>query len=255
MRLRSVYLGMFEQTLLTHPASARKTGALAASFVAQSAIVGVLVIGPLLYTKALPLLPLLDREIFVIPVRPVTPPSVAEVATTAAPSSNAPSYRVFVPTQVPTGPIRNTPVETNFVPLDLPAATGIPIAVSVGIPAVSGVVGPPPAVEVVKTVVAPPVADAKPIRVSSIILSSKLIKQVLPKYPTLARQTRVSGSVHLLGTIAKDGRVQDLRVLDGHPLLRQAALEAVSQWVYSPTILNGQPVEVEAPIEVNFTLQ
>lgn len=87
------------------------------------------------------------------------------------------------------------------------------------------------------------------------MLAAKLLKRVIPPYPVLARQTRIQGTVHLLGIVAKDGRVQNLRVIDGHPLLRQAALDAVSQWVYSPTILNGQPVEVEAPIDVNFTLR
>jgi protein TonB len=65
---------------------------------------------------------------------------------------------------------------------------------------------------------------------------------------------RISGTVQLLGIIAKDGTIQKLQVLSGHPLLRQAAIDAVSQWVYRPTILNGQPVEVEAPIDVIFNL-
>ena len=80
------------------------------------------------------------------------------------------------------------------------------------------------------------------------------MKQVVPMYPQMARQMRISGVIHLLGIIAKDGTIQRLQVLTGHPLLRQAALDAVSQWVYRPTILNGQPVEVEAPIDLIFTL-
>ncbi|MEP6961446.1 MAG: energy transducer TonB [Acidobacteriota bacterium] len=87
------------------------------------------------------------------------------------------------------------------------------------------------------------------------MLAGKLITQVIPKYPDLARRMRVSGTVQLLGIIGKDGRVRALRVVEGHPMLRQSALDAVNQWIYSPTILNGQPVEVEAPIEVRFTLQ
>jgi len=87
------------------------------------------------------------------------------------------------------------------------------------------------------------------------VQAAKLIKRVLPMYPRQASQFRVSGTVHLLGIIAKDGTIQRLQVLSGHPLLRQAAIDAVSQWVYRPTILNGQPVEVEAPIDVIFTLQ
>ena len=84
---------------------------------------------------------------------------------------------------------------------------------------------------------------------------AKLINRVVPAFPEMARRLRVSGTVRLLGIIGKDGRIRELRVLSGHPLLRQSALDAVGQWVYSPTILGGQPVEVEAPIDVNFEIR
>ncbi len=100
-------------------------------------------------------------------------------------------------------------------------------------------------------VVKPPEA---PVLVGGAVQAAKLLKQVVPMYPQTARQLRISGTVHLLGIIAKDGTIQRLQALSGHPLLRQAAIEAVSQWVYRPTVLNGQPVEVEAPIDVIFTL-
>ncbi len=96
--------------------------------------------------------------------------------------------------------------------------------------------------------------ELKPVRVSGGVLAAKILKRVLPSYPIAAKQAHVSGTVHLQATLSRDGRIENLRVIDGHVLLRQAALDAVRQWVYSPTILNGQPVEVEAPIEVNFTL-
>ena len=60
--------------------------------------------------------------------------------------------------------------------------------------------------------------------------------------------------VRLIGTIGKDGTIRNLQLVSGHPMLARAALEAVRQWVYKPTLLNGMPVEVIAPIEVNFTL-
>jgi protein TonB len=110
----------------------------------------------------------------------------------------------------------------------------------------------------------PPAAPAKPaftdptaagpVRVSSELQAAKIIKKVVPQYPVLARQARISGTVKLMGIIAKDGTVQKLQVISGHPLLQKAALDAVSQWRYQPTILNGQPVEVIAPIDVIFTL-
>jgi protein TonB len=83
---------------------------------------------------------------------------------------------------------------------------------------------------------------------------AKLLRKVIPVYPPLARSARISGVVRLIGTIAKDGTIQNLQLVSGHPMLAQAAMEAVRQWIYKPTLLNGNAVEVIAPIEVNFTL-
>src|SRR6202042_3362545 len=76
-----------------------------------------------------------------------------------------------------------------------------------------------------------------------------------PLYPPLAKAARVSGQVHLKAVIARDGTILDLRVIGGHPLLIPAALAAVKQWVFQPTYLNGDPVEVATEIIVDFTLQ
>ncbi|HYL35616.1 MAG TPA: energy transducer TonB [Bryobacteraceae bacterium] len=92
------------------------------------------------------------------------------------------------------------------------------------------------------------------VRVSQGVQMARLIKKVLPIYPPLAKSARVSGAVHLIGIIAKDGTIRNLQLVSGHPLLTSAAMEAVRQWVYQPTLLSGEPVEVIAPIEVNFTL-
>jgi periplasmic protein TonB len=70
----------------------------------------------------------------------------------------------------------------------------------------------------------------------------------------LARNMRVSGTVKLHAIVARDGTVRELKVISGHPLLVQAAVEAVRQWLYQPTLLNGEPVEVNAPVDVHFTL-
>jgi protein TonB len=83
---------------------------------------------------------------------------------------------------------------------------------------------------------------------------AKVIRKVIPVYPPIAISARVSGIVRLIGIIGKDGTIQNLQLVSGHPLLTHAAIEAVQQWVYKPTLLNGVPVEVIAPIEVNFTL-
>ena len=73
------------------------------------------------------------------------------------------------------------------------------------------------------------------------------IHKVEPVYPALAKQARVSGTVELLGVLGTDGRIHELKVLRGHPLLINAALEAVRQWIFEPTLLNGQAVEVCRP--------
>jgi protein TonB len=83
---------------------------------------------------------------------------------------------------------------------------------------------------------------------------AKLIRMVKPEYPALARTARISGVVRLLGIISKDGTIRNLQLIGGQPLLAQAAMQAVEQWVYQPTLLNGEAVEVIAPIEVTFTL-
>jgi protein TonB len=81
-----------------------------------------------------------------------------------------------------------------------------------------------------------------------------LTHRVEPQYPPLARQARVQGPVLLEATIAQDGTIENLRVVSGHPMLVRAAVDAVKQWRYRPYLLNGQPVEVETQVQVNFNL-
>jgi protein TonB len=87
------------------------------------------------------------------------------------------------------------------------------------------------------------------------VQQANLIRQVKPVYPALAKQARIQGTVELSAIIGKDGKVQDLKLVHGHPLLVQAAIQAVRDWEYRPTLLNGEPVEVATTIDVNFTLQ
>ena len=81
-----------------------------------------------------------------------------------------------------------------------------------------------------------------------------LIRKVQPAYPPLARTARIQGVVVLQAVISKQGTIQNLSVLTGHPMLTAAAVEAVRQWRYRPYILNNEPVEVETQITVNFSL-
>ena len=92
------------------------------------------------------------------------------------------------------------------------------------------------------------------IRVGGNVQSANLIYQVRPVYPPLAKQARIQGTVKFNALIGADGSVKNLQALSGHPLLVQAALESVKEWLYKPTLLNGNPVEVITVIDVNFTL-
>jgi protein TonB len=81
-----------------------------------------------------------------------------------------------------------------------------------------------------------------------------LIRKVQPTYPALARSARIQGTVMLQAAISKQGTIENLIVLTGHPMLVPAAIDAVRQWHYRPYILNNEPVEVETQITVNFSL-
>jgi protein TonB len=107
--------------------------------------------------------------------------------------------------------------------------------------------------------VAPP--QSTPVRAASTartntngekVQPAQLISKKDPEYPQIARQSGAQGEVILTATIGLDGRVKNLKVESGHPLLRNAAIAAVKQWVYRPTLLNGKPVESESRISLNF---
>ncbi len=116
---------------------------------------------------------------------------------------------------------------------------------SIAIPAPVAAAPPKPA--------APPPAPTR-IRVGGAVESALLTHQVDPVYPLLAKNSRIEGVVQLSAIIGPDGTMKDLRVLSGNPLLVEAALKAVKQWVYRPTSLNGHPVEVATEIAVKFAL-
>jgi len=132
---------------------------------------------------------------------------------------------------------------------------GVPGGVVGGVPGgvVGGVLGgvprsaaPPPP---------PPARKKEPIKVGGNVQASKLIHRVEPEYPELAKRARVQGMVLLKVTVDEQGNVADIELVRGHPLLTQAAIDAVRQWKYSPTILNNEPVPVIATVTVNFVLR
>ena len=101
--------------------------------------------------------------------------------------------------------------------------------------------------------VAPPAAMSHPLRLSQ-MSEGNLIRRVQPVYPALARSARIQGVVVLQAVISRQGTIENLGVVTGHPMLVPAAIDAVRQWRYRPYILNNEPVEVETQITVKFSL-
>jgi protein TonB len=99
----------------------------------------------------------------------------------------------------------------------------------------------------------PPAPSTHPLGVSR-MMEGNLIYRVQPQYPTLARQARIQGVVALRAMISREGKIENLQVVSGHPMLVQSAMDAVRQWRYRPYYLNNEPVEVETQVTVNFTL-
>ncbi len=186
----------------------------------------------------------------------MSPPApIHEAAVTPSPHSGSTS----TPSAAPSArPVFQWNREVSAQPSEPVSYADAPPSIGTFVPGGVGTVGalpiitpalpPPPKPET------HPATQSAPIRVGGSVQMAKLIRKVLPVYPALARTARISGVVHLMGIIGKDGTIRDLQLIGGHPMLAHAAMEAVEQWIYEPTLLNGEPVEVIAPIEVKFTL-
>jgi len=103
-------------------------------------------------------------------------------------------------------------------------------------------------------VVTPPRAAAAPIVVSKGVQEAMILSKTIPVYPPIALKARIEGVVHLTALISREGMVTQLKVISGHPILVPAAIEAVKQWRYRPTLLNGVPMEVVTQVDAKFSL-
>jgi len=143
-------------------------------------------------------------------------------------------------------------------PIEVPSDAG-PVAWASPVgqlgPALTGSVALPQAVKPKAAEPAPPKSvPSGPIHVSSGVTAAKLVFGPPPVYPRIAVAARSQGIVRLEATIAEDGSIRNLQVVSGPPLLVNAALDAVRQWRYHPTLLNGTAVQVLTEIDVTFTL-
>src|SRR5580692_8782570 len=225
---------MFEDSLIESGGRLKtKRGAWTVfSFVLEAVLLGVLVLIPLLFTEALPKTQLMTFLVAPPPPPPPPPPAAA------------------VPTVV-------HHVQTDLIKEEeappMMASGGVVGGVPGGIPGgqMGGVIG---GIISSTPVAVPKVATPQRVRVSAGVTSGLLVKKVQPVYPPLARQARIQGTVLLRAQISKDGSIENLQLVSGHPMLVQSALDAVKQWKYKPYLLNGEPVEVDTEIQVNFTL-
>jgi len=202
---------------------------------------------PLLYTQVLPRLHLMESGLLLPPPGPA--PVAPHVRRENTSVTNIGGHALMMPSHIPS-------VITTLHDGELPPAPDLGYGFSV-----SGGTGGPWARNGVLDglgngagYVPPlPTAPINPLRISH-MMEGNLAYRVQPVYPPLARQARIQGSVVLRAVIDRDGKIKNLQVLGGHPLLVQAAMDAVRQWRYRPYILNEQPIEVETQITVNFSL-
>src|ERR1700674_427862 len=223
-----------------------KSWAVILSALVQTFILGVLILIPLIYTEALPKA-MLSTLLIAPPPPPPPPPPPQPIKTIGKPVARLiqsgklmqpraipKEVAVFKEAELPPDGINNSNTGGVF--------GGIP---GQGIIGGSGGPALPP----------PPKAAAPPrIKQGGNVTAASIVTQTRPLYPALARQARIQGNVVLHAIIDKDGKVAQLEVISGHPLLVQSALDAVKQWRYKPTQLNGDPVEVDTTITVTFTM-
>jgi protein TonB len=220
------------------------------SFAIQMGIIGVMVLIPLIFTEALPKGTTLFMLVAPPPPPPPPPPAAAPVRIVKQVQTDIINGELRTPTKIPK---KIEMIKEDEAPPPVMASTGVVGGVPGGVPggSMGGVIG---SVLSSTPVAVPKIATPQRVRVSSGVSSGLLIRKVSPNYPPLARQARIQGQVILQAQISKDGSIQNLQLISGHPMLAPAAIEAVKQWKYKPYLLNGEPVEVETTVQVNFTL-
>lgn len=252
---------MFEQSMLdVAGAKTRTPWTVALSFGLQFLLIGAMIVLPLLNYYELPATELMTFLVAPPPPPPPPPPPATVVV----------KQQKVIPREFDAGKlVQPTEIPDEIAIIkeeDMPPPAATIAGVVGGVPggtvggSLGGVIGgiisgqpqvaPPPPPPPVKKKKATP----KRIRVGGSVQKARLAKKVAPRYPPLARQARIQGVVKLTAIIARDGTVEKLEVGGGHPLLVPAAIEAVKQWRYKPTLLNGEAVEVVTQIDVIFRL-
>jgi periplasmic protein TonB len=221
------------------------------SFILQGIIVVVFILIPLIYTEALPKQLLTTFLVAPAPPPPPPPPAAAVQRIVKPVARLIQSGKMMAPTVIPK---KVEMIKEEEMPPDV-GAVGVVGGVPGGVPGgqaggvLGGIIGgvgggmPPP-----------PKPTQQRVRVGGNVQAAKMVRQITPLYPQIAKTAHVQGTVILHAIIAKDGSVQELTYVSGPALLMRSAMDAVRQWRYQPTLLNGEPVEVDTTISVVFTL-
>jgi protein TonB len=233
---------MFDQIVVSgEMQKTHKPWAVTLSAIVQTIILGVIIIIPLIYTEALPKGML--NTFLVAPAPPPPPPPPQPVVKEIRAPKIINIQKMVAPTVIP----KSIAIVKDEAPViytnsgeGVAGGTGNVLGGLIG----SGPAGPPP----------PPTATPSRIRVGGNVEAASLINKVTPQYPPIAKTAHVSGTVVLHAIIGKDGMIKELQYISGPPLLMKAAMDAVKEWRYKPTQLNGDPVEVDTTVDVVFTL-
>ncbi len=254
---------MFEQTFVG-TGQTKKSWTVMVAFIGQILLIGVFVILPMIFFDVLPTATLTSFLVAPPPPPPPPPPpaAAAPVKVVKVIPRQFDAGKLMAPKVIPK---EIATIKEEELPPPSAGVAGVVGGVPGGVPGgtpggvLGGIIGSVPSAAPPPPPPPPAKKEEKPvtpqrIKVGGNVQQAMLVNQPRPVYPPLAKQARISGTVELNAVIGKDGTVQDLKVVKGHPLLVQSALDAVKQWRYKPTLLNGEPVEVQTTIDVNFTL-
>jgi protein TonB len=251
---------MFESSFVD-AGQARRPWTVLLGVALQATLLGVVILVPLLFVETLP-----ERGLFKalmlapVPMAPPAPPPpiiAKRIPRTAVAARKFNPAVLVSPVVIPKevaiiseAPALQADVAVGGVPGGIPGVgvggAGVEFFGSVPPPA------PPPPVHVAAAAPAP--SGPKQITVGGDVEAAMLLHQVRPPYPSMARLARITGDVRLKAVIGTDGKIKNLTAISGHPLLVDSAMNAVRQWVYKPTVLDGLSVEVNTEIVVHFGL-
>ncbi len=222
-------------------ARTHKPWSIGLSVIIQAAILGAMLLIPLIYTQVLPKT-MLTTFLVAPPPPPPPPPPQQAVVKQVQPAKVLVVNKMAAPTVIPKKiEIAKDEAPPAVNPNDTPGVAGGTGDVLGGVGTAAAPAPPPP-------------AAPKRITVGGNVQAAALVNKVEPQYPPIAKTAHVSGTVVLHAIIAKDGSVEKLQFVSGPALLMASAMSAVKEWRYRPTMLNGQPVEVDTTVQVVFSL-